>query len=250
MSSSSAFPSLIPHPVDLKTLHLHDVELKLPADRYYWHLPKLQTLFMSAVSVTASDDELISARPLFTPFTLPALTKLAWTWDEDNTGPELQLGHQLTHLFLHRTPITTASNPAPRYPALPDSLLPSLTSIQHLFFTIRYLSDIPPLGSIPSFLHSLHLSFFPGSERQVEPHLVQTGPKPRCLDQAAVLFIPPVRKQQMEHDEEGKAVEPEWRVKTRQWAGATSLYEVEMKMDAQDTMDTDAKRWLHHVSQV
>ncbi|ORY88353.1 hypothetical protein BCR35DRAFT_351158 [Leucosporidium creatinivorum] len=243
-------PAVLSWAQDLKTIHLHEVNLRLHKDRDYWHLPKLQTLFMTAVTVTSYADQFIPARPLFTPLTLPALTTLAWTWDNDNTDPDFELGPQLTHLFLHRTSTTSANDPTPRFPVLPAPLFTSLTSLQHLFLTIRFFLDIPNLDSIPSSLRSLHLWSIPGATPLVEAHLVKSGPKPRCLNQAEVFFVPRIPDDEMEMDEEGKEVEPEWRDNFRKWAGSTRVKEVEMEMDLDDAMDKDSMRWLAYAGRV
>lgn len=240
----------LPFLPDLKILHLCEVALEYPKQKelFHWRLPHLHTLFMINTLVLAEDRTYLSAEPLFTPLTLPSLTKLFLTWNRDSSPPELELmGPQLTHLYLLRSGFTAST--ASRDQHIPPDLFAQLSALQHLFYDVRYVTDISLLSSLASPILSLQLYYSSRTAETVEEELVDLL-LPDCLYELKMLFLPPP---QHEDDVEINALQrlvvPKWREKVEEWIEPAGVREVDSSRYDVET-DEAANAWLRRTSDV
>ncbi|ORY88338.1 hypothetical protein BCR35DRAFT_351145 [Leucosporidium creatinivorum] len=238
-------PAVLSWTQDLKVLHLREVNLQYPKSVYQWRLPHLHTLYLAGVSVLSEDESFLSTEPLFTPITLPSLTKLFYTWAPSNPPPGLELiGPQLTHLYLFRLPSTSTR----QFDQIPPDLFAQLSSLKHLFYDIRYFSDIPLLDTLASPILSLELFYEIAAGKRVEGELVQL-PLPDCLVELEVLFLPPPPPNEVKINSLQMMVPPEWREKLEEWIEPAEVREIEEREHDIGT-DWAAKSWLRRTTEV
>jgi hypothetical protein len=216
---------------DLKVLHLRDVTIQYPEEVFQWRLPRLHTLYFSSVTVIAENRSYLSSEPLLTPSTLPALTKLFYTWEQSETPPELELiGPQLTHLYLFRTPSPTSN----RCDAIPPDLFAQLSALKHLFYDIRSISDISLLDTLASPILSLQLFYSSRSSKRVEENLAHLL-LPDGLLELEMLFLPPAHEDDIIVNSLQRLVLPQWRDAVEEWIAPAEVREVELHMRARRT---------------
>lgn len=202
---------------------------------------------MANTSVIASDRTWLSPEPLFTPCTLPSLTKLFYIWHNESSPPDLErIGPQLTHLYLFR--ISPASSTSQRPPHIPPDLFAQLSSLKHLFFDVRELSELYLLNSLASPILSLQLRYSDRSSQRVEETLVEC-PLPESLLDLETLFLPPPPEGDVKMNPLHRLVLPKWREKLEEWIDPAEVQEVD---GARYDFATDeaAMAWVRRTSEV
>ncbi|GAA5870350.1 hypothetical protein JCM8547_006611 [Rhodosporidiobolus lusitaniae] len=141
--------------VDLKTLHLYQVDLivldfaNTTEKNPTWHLPNLTSLTLSFTSLLEPTRYYRSISILLNSLALPSLRSLAFTYTDNTSKPDVELvSPRLTHLWLRRLPYRSHTGETRMSPLPQKPLATCSPSLLHLAIDIHLSRDFEALETL------------------------------------------------------------------------------------------------------